>query len=555
MSPEQSLDILQQLKLGSTLRHQKTKTSSVTTAWGVAWDEDMIARDIMQNFYDANKDRVGEIQVAHNGRVVTVSAPTTYNLERLFFLGSEKGSEDVGQYGEGFKVASTCLLRDHHVTPVALSGTQVVCMRIANEPVQDTQLFPLVYDFFVRDDVVEGTQLILTGCSRKMVEALKKGLSHFLYDDNPLFGEKLWPVGEGEFCIYESTDNKGHIFYRNLKRGEVPNIPLVLVIRREFKTIENLIKNDRDRKAFGEKLMEKFYGIFARSGLKYARDGQRIVVEAARSCWLAGHPLLHAIANTARWEGTLFDKATAQSIFGDSYFARSSSRDPSQQLRYDRLEREWQQEGRQKLPGYFEKFGVPSAKRHVEDLEEKAKRESVSKNSRRSTPAETSSIQVMIEIVRELAPALMGVFDNRHTTYTVAKTETVLGQLKRDRGYRSREVLLAEHVFLADFPEALAVFLHEHAHIFGYDGDRGFSDALTELLETVVRDRGELDRYESRWVVVRKAVTKERRTSKGMDEDGTLEERLSSMSEEDLRDLLRRVPRVTLTRLLDSIEE
>ena len=38
-----------------------------------------------------------------------------------------------------------------------------------------------------------------------------------------------------------------------------------------------------------------------------------------------------------------------------------------------------------------------------------------------------------------------------------------------------------------DFSEALAVFLHEHAHIFGYDGHRGFTDALTELIEAVVR--------------------------------------------------------------------
>ena len=61
------------------------------------------------------------------------TAPTPFNLERLFYLGSEKGSDDVGQYGEGFKVAATCLLREHAVTPIVASGREVVCLRVAEQ--------------------------------------------------------------------------------------------------------------------------------------------------------------------------------------------------------------------------------------------------------------------------------------------------------------------------------------------------------------------------------------------------------------------------------------
>src|SRR5207247_66860 len=89
----------------------KTLTSAVTTAWGVAWDEEYIARDLMQNFFDANRDRLDEVRVEVNGSDVRVCAPAAFNLERLFYLGSEKGDDDIGQYGEGFKVAATCLLR------------------------------------------------------------------------------------------------------------------------------------------------------------------------------------------------------------------------------------------------------------------------------------------------------------------------------------------------------------------------------------------------------------------------------------------------------------
>ena len=36
---------------------------------------------------------------------VTVHGEALFNLRRLFYVGSEKGEGDIGQYGEGFKAA------------------------------------------------------------------------------------------------------------------------------------------------------------------------------------------------------------------------------------------------------------------------------------------------------------------------------------------------------------------------------------------------------------------------------------------------------------------
>src|SRR5206468_4582700 len=121
-----------------SLRHMRTLTSSVTTAWGVNWDQLYIARDIMQNFFDGNRDRLSEVSVRVDGGDVCIVAPSPFNLERLFFLGSEKGPDDVGQYGEGFKVAATCLLRDHRVELFAASGKDFLRLRIAENAVRDT---------------------------------------------------------------------------------------------------------------------------------------------------------------------------------------------------------------------------------------------------------------------------------------------------------------------------------------------------------------------------------------------------------------------------------
>src|ERR1700733_387409 len=101
----------------------RTVESAVTTAWGVHWNEMQIARDVLQNFYDANRDQLDKVQVTKHHSDVRIAAPAQFKLERLFYLGSEKTSDDIGEYGEGFKAATVCLLRDHGVTPIGISGT------------------------------------------------------------------------------------------------------------------------------------------------------------------------------------------------------------------------------------------------------------------------------------------------------------------------------------------------------------------------------------------------------------------------------------------------
>jgi hypothetical protein len=125
--------------------HVTTLTSAVTTAGGVSRDEVYIACDLMQNFFDANRDRLSEVGVERDGTDVRNSARAPFNLERLFYLGSEKGEDDIGPYGEDSKVAATCLLRDYAVTPVAASGREVLCLRIADQAVANTELYPVEY--------------------------------------------------------------------------------------------------------------------------------------------------------------------------------------------------------------------------------------------------------------------------------------------------------------------------------------------------------------------------------------------------------------------------
>ena len=60
-------------RIGGELTYRHSRTSSVTTSWGVDWDEEFIARDLLQNFYDATP----------TAPVTTALAPQRRSLRRL----------------------------------------------------------------------------------------------------------------------------------------------------------------------------------------------------------------------------------------------------------------------------------------------------------------------------------------------------------------------------------------------------------------------------------------------------------------------------------------
>ncbi len=212
---------------GSTCILERTEKSAVTTAWGVRWNEMQIARDVVQNFYDANRQNLEAVKVTVDGRDVRIFGPAQFDLEHLFYLGSEKTGDDVGQYGEGFKAAAVCLLRDQGVSLISISGQTLVHVRLADEPVVGSG-HPLVYDFYRISPAQEGSLMILPSCRPALVRELQHGLDHFFSENNRLLGTQLWKSygREDEYALYESKTNDGHVFYRRLRRATIWGCPL-----------------------------------------------------------------------------------------------------------------------------------------------------------------------------------------------------------------------------------------------------------------------------------------------------------------------------------------
>ena len=163
-------------------------------------------------------------------------------------------------------------------------------------------------------------------------------------------------------------------------------------------------------------------------------------------------------------------------------------------------------------------------------------------------------MDVLNRSLGDLAPVLTEYFRTRHVRYSVADTEAILGALKTGRGYQSIDVFLAASVFTEDLARALAIFLHEHAHVYGYDGSRGFTDALTELIEATIRHRQALDAYEKDWRTAREEVLRERGLA-GVNAKESITEQLRTLDRDALLEVLKRVPGVVLRPLLPGDPE
>lgn len=363
-SPPSTTDRLAEFGLGAA-RFLRQEKSSVTTAWGVDWSEELIARDLTQNFFDANRQALDKVAVTPNGTQVRIEAPATFDLHRLFYLGSEKGTEDVGQYGEGFKAATVCILRRTGTSVMAASGRSAVVIRLSEEPAQGTNLYPLLYDFYELEQSHPGSVLVVGGAWRKLCEEMKRGLCHFFHEKNGLIGRPIAQIGM-DFLLFHSTTEQGHLFYRNLRRGDIPNLPVVLVLNKEYQEIERRVAKDRDRNAFGDVLLDVFYRVWAQRFFSKHPTAVEGVLNAAQPLWKRGngHPLLAAIAGQMYYLHEFIQRQLSP-LFADGYYAESRTRDTAESIRYAEFESTWRQSGRVKLPSYFASFGVISAEAEI----------------------------------------------------------------------------------------------------------------------------------------------------------------------------------------------
>lgn len=495
-------------------------------------------------------DRARRISVGVTGRTVVVSAPAQFNLVRLLYLGSEKSAEqdDIGQYGEGFKAAAVALLRDFRVTPYVVSGTRLLRLSIAPNPVDGTALYPIQYEFGTHDGDAAGSHLVLLNCTPALVKAMKEGLNHFFWPGHPILG-KLESTSK-KLDIYKANGSTGACFYLGLKRCDMQGMPLVFVYKTAIKKLDTKIGQDRDRKAFDDKIADTFYSAVA---TELNEDEIDLVLAASKATWSRGkgHPLLAQLAKQLlRYSGydDVFIPELGPSFDSGRFFADIDNK----WLLHENpallsVHQEFIAQKRVALPPYFVAFGFDSV--HTVHRARQEERIEIAKqiHHARPTPAEHAAIVFLLEAAATFHKPLVNMLISSRVSYLIGDSEELLGEMRRSRGYMSTEVMLHRMLFVGTFGEALGTLLHEAAHMFGFDGDRAFTDALTDLLVRVINSHELVGDLNRRWEAVRATVIAER--------DGrplNLKERLQVLPPADLLQLLASLPEDMVRSALDE---
>jgi len=191
----------------------KTISLNIMMTYPVRWRKQQVLRDIAQNFYDdAGLSEFGEkFKTDFNPveREITLSMPSEgFSYEWLMHMGASTKQGETGKFagffGEGFKVASLCALRDHGWTIRMRSrdwSLEVVAldMDIDGKPLQQ-----LAYQLADGLEPSLETTLIIGNASEEDAKLLDDVVLGFYYIGNPLLGKCIF---KNEYvAIYERSN-------------------------------------------------------------------------------------------------------------------------------------------------------------------------------------------------------------------------------------------------------------------------------------------------------------------------------------------------------------
>jgi hypothetical protein len=522
----------------------------VSEHWGVHWDERETVRDFLQNFYDANN--TNEIKIKIDKKTVQISAPAQFNYNELLYMRTTKANnpDAIGQYGEGFKASLLNAMRNWDCNVEMYVGNRKLRFYFKDKEFGETSsriIMCEVSEIYP----VQGTRLVVKNCSSRLITEFQFGLKHFYYKQNPLLGNCIINDCYDDIQIYESTEkNCGYLFYGKLIRSKL-NLPMVIVCNKKYKRIDDKIKFDRDRKAFTQDVKESLLKYIFLTLKDIEIDNLLLHV---KDFWIKGDNELAIIAETRwtnRWDGDIY----LNKIFPDNYYAKESYlriSDKDNQLINPLIQNvadEYRKANYNCCPRYMSRFGMKTPD-YIAKQRKIEKQKNISHlYSRDLTFWEKQGVNLLADFIKNLSPDLFKTYKN--AVYSIGENDEVIGELKIKRDYTKQHIFLNKIFFTFPFSDALAIFLHEWAHLYGGDGGRSFSDALTGFISLILKNEKaleELKTYADLWKEISVNVINERKDSAS---NLNISELFDNLPKEKIKEILMSIPQEKCFKLLE----
>ncbi|MBL8150741.1 MAG: hypothetical protein JNN15_12525, partial [Blastocatellia bacterium] len=196
----------------------------------VRWSKFKVLRDFVQNFYDSLHWQEWDNRFSYSlseGALSLVAHGIGFSYDWLLHIGaSTKRDNDAlyaGYFGEGFKIASLCALRDHNWKIEMFSRDWSLVVMTSELNIDGKHLKSLAYKVsHIGCDSMNTVLRISPFNDEKLLECV---LLSFYYPSNPLFGTKIWesvnsavyfrsnkPKPTGYPFTYGGGDGEGIIF-------------------------------------------------------------------------------------------------------------------------------------------------------------------------------------------------------------------------------------------------------------------------------------------------------------------------------------------------------
>ena len=498
---------------------------NIVKSYPVSWDTYKIFRDFIQNFYDSvgyeKWHNALHYEYANSTLVMWVD-DINFSYEWLLHIGAStktNAKNTAGYFGEGFKIASLCAVRDNDYGIKMESADWVLAVRFVTHSIDNQEVEMMVYDVDKTSEKLEKSRLTITNVSEADCKVFETALLSFYYPENPLIGDLIW---QSETCAvhYRSSKpipaslpyisdfgRKGAVFccYQMLGTN-----PFNLVI-----CLHDFRKDDRERSALYRFEVVDIFETIAR---KVSSEGAFLILEKMRRYWnslpkknidiyswsdavdnliyrLASDPLVLQKFREKYPHLLCLPKISTRRETNDRHTALEWLKSREQD-KYLLVKGSFRRLGYETLEDYCRRNGG-----FIEDEDVRDERENKCFMILNSL---IDKIYLGFFIL-DFKPTMKIITNNSAIFHGMATTSKKYVIKKNKYGLKVRnnihEIYLKRIALTKSrFYDALSTYIHELCHMFGSDASQSFSQALTDAMTILLENVSEIEKSHQEWL-------------------------------------------------------
>ena len=486
---------------GNIVPKERTLTTiSESYADSLVWDNDKIARDLLQNFYDGHGQTLDGVKFdvipTEEGKYkVKIQGKSTYSPDKAILLGeSSKKNDDkaAGNYGEGLKMVVLKLLREKGANEVNIAADNWN----VNWKFEDSGFGKNVLAYQL-DEVpkIDGNYIEFDTDNVDFIKSMINAFDKFYHYNNPSF---KCPDFENDIVGIKLTDKKekgkfyiaGQAFELD---GDYEGLNGMDIYIKKKPPIEHegiyIFDPSRDRTSLTCDNLEAL-GSWVMSKDNMSKEDAVKLIHCLENYWDVGTKYAMFKHNT---KGTAFISGLFKGAYyrddlnikfpDDKYVADSWNVSSS-------LAEMYQKAGYKICSSYFNAMGMRSVDELVSETRKHKPLE--------PTQSEKNKILILQEAIQLLAPVLkednlftddelkakIFIYDRKASNEDPAYKDVTGEAIIKDR--KTLGFWLDRNAMKKDgFSTALSTSLHELTHKFGGDESASFSYKLTDVMQKV----------------------------------------------------------------------